>query len=818
MGVMYVNHNRHIQHHQMRIPIFTFIVCIAFCSLFINAQAQITPFPFPNGALDSIVNSTLSPPKLGLTLSGGGVKGLAHIGVLRMIDSLDIHIDYLSATSMGSVVGALYAMGYSGDEIKRIALTKVDWSRMLTNPPPFDEVAFEEKDEFGRYAVELPIDGFLPTAPSAFTEGQYILALFNYYTYRARAIRDFSKLPISLRMMGSDIINGGSVRLDSGSLAIAMRASMAIPVVYTPIFFHDRLLVDGGLDKNFPVDEAISMGAVQVIGSYTGFRVYEKKEISSPTRLISQTYAFGSVKNARAQMKRTAVIINHTDGLRPYSTTDFLHYADIIRIGEEEARKMLPKLQHIAAEQHRKGIHNVRKLIDEPKLPIEKIEFLTAEDDPADPSVAQFAAARLGLETGKIYTAEQIREATKQLYGTRFFQNVYLAFDSTSLKVHLKDSESDHMKTAVYYDSYSSIGVILNYTARQMGFANSRLVLSTEISERLKVQGNYQFYLGDKYRFWVKPFFNYENIAGKEVLQQYPDNQNYNVERYDYGLGIGYSTRINSGFLFNFRRENDVLRRTRSLLTRFKEIPRNAYDHNSNVLQLNWTQNSFNDVFFPTKGSRTSIDIGWRFRNYFELNISPFENAVDSGAFQRIISPQEGQYVPKQVGKILIRHQTFVPIAPKVALTFGINVGSLWDPVGGDSLYLPNSVGKDFAHRYVFLNDRLYIGGSRLQQRNNRINFIGLRPGEVATYSNVSMFNIGVQYTPLRRIYLNPSVSYGFANLRGFNPFSGLLRSDLRMFGFGLKVGYQSPFGPVVITVENGNKLWRTFLSVGFPF
>ena len=802
----------------MRIPISTLVIYLGFCFVFVHSQAQNPFLPFLQGDIDTIVHGTFAAPKMGLTLSGGGVKGLAHIGVLRMIDSLDIHIDYMSATSMGSVVGALYALGYSGDDIKRIALKEVDWSRMLSNPQPFDEVAFEEKDEFRRYAVELPMDGFLPTAPSSFIEGQYILALFNYYTYCARAIRDFSKLPIPLRLMGSDIINGGSVRLDSGSLAIAMRASMAIPVVYTPIFFQDKLLVDGGLDKNFPVDEVIKMGAEQVIGSYTGFRVYEKSEISSPTRLLTQTYAFGSVKNARAQMKRTTVIINHTDGLRRYSTTDFMHYTDIIRIGEQEARKMLPKLERIAAEQHRYGLHNTRKRVEDPKLPINNIEFLTAGDETATPSVARFAAARLGLETGKTYTAEQIREATKRLYGSRFFQNVYLGFDSTSLKVHLKDEEMDFLKTAVYYDSYSSIGVILNYTARQFGFGNSRLVLSTEISERLKMRGNYQFYLDDKFHFWAKPFFNYENISGKEILQQYEDNQDYNVVRYDYGAGIGYSKWVNSGFLLNFRREYDILLRSRSLLTRFKNIPRNAYDHNSNVLQLNWSSNTFNDVFFPTKGSRTSVDIGWRFRNYFKLNISALEGSIDSGAFERIISPQEGQYTAKNIGKILLKHQTFIPLAPNVTLTFGINWGCLWDRQGKDSLYIPNSTSKDFSNRYVFLNDRLYIGGSRLQHRDNRLNFLGLRPGEISSYANVTLFNIGVQYNPVRRVYLNPSVYYGFANPRGFNPISGLFRSDLQMFGFGLKVGYQSPFGPVVMTVENGKGLWRTYLSVGFPF
>ncbi len=213
----------------------------------------------------------MKTPKMGLTLNGGGVKGLAHIGVLRMIDSLDIRIDCISATSMGSIVGAMYAVGYSGDDIKRIALNDIDWSRMLSNAPPLNEVAFEEKDEFGRYTLELPMTGWRPTAPRAFIEGQYVLALFNYYTHNVRHISRFSKLPIPLRLMGSDILNGGSVRLDSGSLAVAMRASMAIPVVFTPLFCNGYLLVDGGLDKNFAVDEALDMGATQVIGSYTGF-------------------------------------------------------------------------------------------------------------------------------------------------------------------------------------------------------------------------------------------------------------------------------------------------------------------------------------------------------------------------------------------------------------------------------------------------------------------------------------------------------------------------------------------------------------------
>lgn len=802
----------------MRTPVFIIIACLAFCCHAAQAQTQTILLSTPNAVGDFVADSILLPPKIGLTLSGGGVKGLAHIGVLRLIDSLDIRIDCISATSMGSVVGALYAMGYSGDDIKRIALTEIAWWRMLSNAPIFYEVAFEEKDEFGRYAFELPMTGFKPSAPSAFIEGQYILSLFNYYAYNARGIRHFSELPIPIRMMGSDILNGGSVRLDSGSLPIAMRASMAIPVIYTPIFFQDKLIVDGGLDNNFAVDEVRAMGATQVIGSYTGFRVYQKNEISSPGRLLAQTYAFGSVKEANEQMKKATVVINHMNGLKRYSTTDFMHYADIIRVGEEEAQKMLPQLRRIAYEQHRLGIRRAHKKMVDPQLPIQNIQFLTAENEPVHPSVARFSAARLGLDTGKIYTADQIRDATKQLYGSRFFDNVYLEFDSTKLNVHLKDKETDHLKAAVHYDSYSSIGIILNYTARQIGLPNSRLVLTADISERLKARANYQWYISNKYHVWVKPFYNYENTSGKEALPQYKDNQNYSASHHDYGVGIGYSVKVNSGFFLNVHREHDVLRRNRSLVARYDDIPTHAYDHAANVVQLNWTRNRFNHVFFPTRGSRTSIDVAWTYNNTLKLNILALEGAADSIDFERLVAPHAGQFVPKQVGKFLLRHKSVVPITPKIALVTSFAWGGLWDAKSGDSLYLSDSKKSGGANRYVFLSDRLYIGGARLQNRDNRINFVGLRPGEVAAYSNMTTVNVGIQWMPTRQLFLTPSVSYGFANPRGFNPLSGFGRSNFHIFGYGLNAAYKSPIGPVIATVEYGNGLWRTYLAIGFPF
>ncbi len=516
-------------------------------------------------------------------------------------------------------------------------------------------------------------------------------------------------------------------------------------------------------------------------------------------------------------MKRATLVVNHNDALKKYSPTDFANYADIIRIGEIEARKMLPELQRLADEQHRHPTAAKPQHPADPQLPIDKIDFLTTTDQNIPPSVQKFAEARLGLKVDSIYTANQIRQATNRLYGSRFFENVYLAFDSTRLRVHLKNDDPDHLKVGLHYDSYSSVGVIVNYTNRHLGLPNSRFVATLAAAERLKGRANYQFYVDKNFRFWSKTFFNYENQTGKEVIGQYEDFQNYNAERYDYGTGLGYSSSVNSGFFLSFQREHHLLRRNRALRLLFDDVPIYAYNHVSNSLNLNWTRNTFNNVYFPTKGSLTQFDVSWRFQNRLELDILGLEGATDSVALRLLIAPKATDFVPSQVGRFLFRHQSVLPISPHLSLIMGANWGGLWDAKGRDSLYFPTDtvVGSS---RYVFLNNRLSVGGTRLREAPNQLNFTGLYPGEIATFSNVTTFNLAIQYTPLRHLFLTPSLSFGFANPLGFRPFSGWQRADLHWFGYGVRLSYQSPIGPFVLGFEQSNDLWRGYFSAGFPF
>ncbi|RYD88829.1 MAG: patatin, partial [Sphingobacteriales bacterium] len=296
-----------------------------------------------------------TPPKIGLALSGGGAKGLAYIGLLKKIDSLGIKVDYVTGTSMGGVLGGLYAMGYSGKQLEDI-VNNISWDRVLTNKVPLSQVNIEEKDEYGNYMLELPIFNGKPALPNSMIEGQYLSEILNTYAYPSRNITDFSKLYIPLQITTSDIINGGLVMQKLGSLPLVIRATMAIPAVFSTVYIDGKVLVDGGLDRNFPVDEIKNMGADYVIGGYTGFHILKEKEIKGPLNIIMQTYAFNGVKDSKQQMEKTDLLIDYTDILTGYSSADFQRYKEILRRGEIEANKYLPQLIKLAEQQRANGI------------------------------------------------------------------------------------------------------------------------------------------------------------------------------------------------------------------------------------------------------------------------------------------------------------------------------------------------------------------------------------------------------------------------------------------------------------------------------
>ncbi len=210
-------------------------------------------------------------PKIAYVLSGGGAKGMAHVGVLKVLEEVGLEPDFITGTSMGSIMGGLYSIGYSAEEISHIIET-VDWGTVLTNEIPSNRVIMRRKHEYKRFILEMPVYNGKPELPAGLIEGQELSQLFSELSWKQAGVNDFNDFPYPFACIGTDILKGEKVEMNSGDLSSAMRASMAIPSVFTAVVRDStHILVDGGVMRNFPVQEALDMGADIIIGVYVGF-------------------------------------------------------------------------------------------------------------------------------------------------------------------------------------------------------------------------------------------------------------------------------------------------------------------------------------------------------------------------------------------------------------------------------------------------------------------------------------------------------------------------------------------------------------------
>jgi NTE family protein len=259
-------------------------------------------------------------PKVGLVLAGGGAKGFAHIGTLKLIDSLHIPIDYIAGTSMGGIVGALYAIGYDGLTLEKLSFA-TDWQEIFTDIPPRRDLPYFLKKETGKYQVNFAVQGIKPAAPSGLIFGQKITLLFSSLTYPYEKVSDFDDLPVPVRLIAVDLPTGQQVTLCKGSLAKAMRATMSIPTVFSPVEWGDSLLVDGGLLNNFPVNIVKEMGADLVIGVDLATPLKDRQQLRDGLAVLNQSLAIFD-RTRREQQKKLCDVYIQPD-LGEFTPADF---------------------------------------------------------------------------------------------------------------------------------------------------------------------------------------------------------------------------------------------------------------------------------------------------------------------------------------------------------------------------------------------------------------------------------------------------------------------------------------------------------------
>lgn len=767
-----------------------------------------------NDSLQIRLQNVSKDTKFGLALSGGGAKGFAHIGILKMIDSLGIKVDYITGTSMGGILGGLYAMGYNADQLKK-TIYKVDWNRILSNKIPYSKVNISEKDEYDKYILEFPVVKGVPTLPSSYIEGQYMGEVLNTLTFNAKHINDFSQLRIPVELTSSDIENGGLVMQKKGSLPLAIRSTLAIPAAFAPVYIDGKLLVDGGLDRNYPANEVRQMGADFVIGGYTGFRLFTKKEIENPMKMIYQTHAIRSVEDFKHQKALSNILVDFVDPLGDITTKDFARFRKIIKIGETEARKHLPEFVALAEAQRKLGIKYEHEMIEEVKLPTTKFTFNEEDGTPLTDDVEVAVIKReLGLTEGKYYDLKTVNEAIDRVFGMRQYEKVYYTYtntgDALTMNIFVKKAKKGAFKLALHYDTEQSVGIIVNYTYRNILANRSRFLATIDISERFKARLAYQGFLGSGDHWWVDleakmvhlksndltfrifsyedgdyntrfPNHMYRNITGKVAL-------NYNINPNAF---------ISVGTEFSTERMYSLLDKVDQ--AKIDNYSKKLYNHSNFNTFIKFEQNSLNKRYFFTKGNHLQVSTRFYYGDQYEL----YDLETVQPQLYPILNPKDSYYfIPKNLVSFTLNENFAYPITRRLAAKVNLFLGTSFGSVREDSV------------PYFFLNQKYNLGGSEYNYDLLNPEFNGLRQKELPMNS-VAKAGVSLQYRIMKRLYLTPSFTYGKVS-EEFSPFN----DSFDMFGYGVNLGYESLLGPISLNISRNNQLdfSRIYFSIGFKF
>ena len=290
----------------------------------------------------SPASSQQNAHKIGLVLSGGGARGAAHIGILKIFEQARIPIHCIAATSFGSLVGGLYSLGYTADEIESI-FTNQDWENIFSDAPERRLTRLIERRNT-RYQARISFQGWNPELPTGLLEGQRLTeTLDKLITGRLlQAEYDFDKLPIPFRAVATNLIDGKAYIFRKGSMTEALRASMSIPLLFTPLEKDGMLLADGGLVDNLPVDVARSMGADIVIAVDVTSPLLSIDKLRSFVNVMDQSIGLQMEQNVEKSRKLATILLK--PDLEKYTNSDYEKFSAIVKQGEEEAKKRLPEI------------------------------------------------------------------------------------------------------------------------------------------------------------------------------------------------------------------------------------------------------------------------------------------------------------------------------------------------------------------------------------------------------------------------------------------------------------------------------------------
>lgn len=731
---------------------------------------------------------TIEPPrpKVGVVLGGGGAKGAAHIGVLKYLEEIGIPVDYVAGTSMGSIIGGLYAMGYSPDELTEL-ISDMNWSEYIGNKIDRPMMSEEARQRNSTLLLNVPFNlqnlfdsdprsSFISQLPSAYVNNSSLINLFNDLCVGYQEEMNFNDLPIPFRCVATDMITGDEVVLSYGSVPNAMRASMAIPGVFSPVTIGDKVLVDGGLVNNFPADVLREMGADIIIGvEVTSAKDIRTEDLQSLpqvfARLITNSTSAKRVEN------RKICNVHIVPDISGFGMLSFTPEAidTLVNRGYKRASEYHDQLLSIKRKLDSVARHPVAKTLHAPKaknLANESVYFRSINFNNVTGRESRWLMRKGHLQAGNSYSKDDVERAMKIYRGTGCFDEITYQIkesdsihqkeqlsDAYDLNINMKPAQPNVFGLGVRYDTEEGAALLFNIGLNAKKFNGSKLNANLKLSYNPKINLTYTYSRSSLANFnlaydYRNEHFRTTNVFAEDLINLHYRQQKVSAFISQFHLlnlstivGASYTsttfdkTSMDGGFL------DSLWLVPNRFLTPFVSI---KYDN-------------LDDAYFAKHGLYANLTTHY----YCDTKDADNNNFDFNYGLQYYLTPHDGQFtiIPQVYGRYFLNETSFYNLRNKC---------------GGE------------------------IGGRHFEEQ---LPFIGISYLETfgAEPSLITIGRCDFRYNFYEKHYL--TAMYNMLLIPHLPPYQGA----------GMKYSYNSLLGPISLTAQWSN-LYNSQFSMYFSF
>ncbi|NOR74741.1 MAG: hypothetical protein GQ525_06240 [Draconibacterium sp.] len=718
-------------------------------------------------------------PKVGLVLSGGGAKGFAYIGLLKVLEEVNMPIDFIGGSSMGAISAALYSVGYSPEMITEI-VSQQNWDKVINDIQDRKYLAYEEKLFGEKYIFSIPIQDKVFSLSTSLSSSFNIDLLLNDFFFPAAFINDFNDLPIPFLCIGTDLYTGEAVVLNSGNLARAVRASMSIPGFFPPVKYGDTYLVDGGVVNNYPAEQVKEMGADIIIGGdvQTGL-INNIDDFGSMASILDQVISFNRVDANKKGIELTDYYVKIP---MPYGMMDFQKYDSIIAVGEKVARQHYSGLKALADSINAIELYENKRVNAQPTeiLSIDSVLWPSFNKKLSDKLIENFDDI-LANKTSFL----AVEEKMNILNGTKDFNELRYEFkknsrDSLNIIIETNDTNKGSLAAGIHYDNVYNASLLLNLTLRNIKGGRAKFFADFVLSQnpRLKTM----FFINNG----IKPGFGMEADFYSFGFSEYKNGDKVNSWDFDnYSLSAFMPMTIKNNYLFKAGFQYEYFRFKQDIVL---DPDLDAYGEFADYgnLFISFNHDSRDRVYFSKKGQQVEL----KFKYVFPFS-DQWSDLLSNGSI------------------IYLKYNWYASISEKLVFETGIFAGYTFSKKDAANTYEGFDVRiPAVQHLFGFggLNPVNYVEGFVPFTGLQFVERFGLYAGKIST-------NFHYNFYPKLFASVMADIGFNETNI-------DQIENIKMLFGYGAKLSYDSFIGPIEFSLMSSNIDTSVFgyINIGFWF